>query len=172
MKSPFVKFGIIGGALIIVYTMVVFLFIGDFGSLTAESLKTVEALGYLRYLILLLAVLYALNFVKKSSEESLAYKKVFMGGFIVAVVIALCVGIMEAGYLWANPNFMEQYGKLYIESKQASGATEAEITEIKKQMEDYSWMQNPAAGGVFYFFETLLLGSVFSAIGSFFFRKK
>lgn len=172
MKNPFVKFGVIAGSLILVYSVAVFAWIGDFSKLDANTLSMVEWLGYLRYLILLLAVLHALNYCKKNLIEELNYKKLLYSGLLVSAVVAAFVGLMEAGYSIANPDFMEQYGKLYLESKQAAGASEQELQEMKKYMEDYKWMQNPAASGIFYFFETFLLGVVFSAIGSFFFRKK
>ncbi|MEP7256425.1 MAG: DUF4199 domain-containing protein [Ferruginibacter sp.] len=172
MKKITLNFGLMAGAIIIVYSFIVFMVFGDFSKMTPGQFQMVEVLGYLRYIILLLTVFFAMRTFKKNTGQSLNYWKIVKQGVMVALVVAVCVGIMEAVYLSLNPDFYEKFGKMYVEQLKAGGATEKAINAAKQEMENYKWMQNPLMTGIFYFFETALIGSVASLIMGRFMKSK
>ena len=93
-------------------------------------------------------------------------------GIFVALVVAVLVGLMEFAYILANPGFYEQYGEIYLTRMTSEGASATEIAAAKEQMEAYAFMANPVVSGVFYFFETTLVGTVAAMIIAIFMRKK
>lgn len=172
MKKITLTFGLMAGVIIIVYSFIVFMLFGDFSKMTAGQFQMVEILGYLRYLILLLTVFFAMRTFKKNTDRALNYWQIVKQGVMVALVVAVCIGIMEAVYLLLNPGFYEKFGKMYAEQLKAGGATEKAINAAKQEMDNYKWMQTPLMTGVFYFFETALTGSVASLIIGRFLKSK
>ena len=163
-------FGGIAGVIIAAYSLTIFFTIGDFANMSLERLALVEKLGYVRYLILLAVVVFAIRVYKKGSETPPSYWSLVKQGVFTALVVAICVAIMEAAYMMLNPEFMDQYGQLRLDKLIAENASAEEIAAFKAEMEQYEFMANPLAMGVFYFFETAILGSVVSLIASIFFR--
>jgi hypothetical protein len=70
-----------------------------------------------------------------------------------------------------NPDFMEASKQMYEEHMRQSGSSQAEIEAAKKQMEAWSFMGTPLGAGVFYLFETLLVGTVVALIAGLFVRR-
>ncbi len=171
MKTP-LKLGLVGGGLILLYTYAVFLAYGDFSTVTLEQLGTIEKLGYLRYVLMLLSIFYGIR-TFHAEAKTVSYGSALLSGVKVAVVVATVVGFMEFAYVqWWNPEFMEQYGKLMLEGLEKSGATDAKIAEMKQQMEAFAWMRNPLAMGAFYFAETMVIGTIGSLLLALFYRTK
>lgn len=172
MKKLILQFGLISGLVIVAYSMTVMFFFGDIAKLSPKEFQMVEVLGFLRYIILLLTVFLAMRAVRKQAETQPGFWPVVRSGILVAVVIAFLVGLMEFGYILSNPGFFEQYGELYLSRLQADGAPEVEIAAARQQMEDFAFMANPVANGIFYFIETALIGTVSALIMGIFLRKK
>ena len=170
MKKTTLTFGLLSGLIIIAYSVVVFLWMGE--DITVEKFAVAEMLGFLRYVILLLAIFFTLWTMRKRSEGGISFGRLFKEGFFVAVIAALFVGAMEAIYLSVYPGFMEQAQSIYIERMVADGATATELAEMKGQMEAFAWMQKPALSGLFYFFETLLVGTVGAVLMGLFLKRK
>lgn len=70
MKKPVLTFGVLAGAIIAIYSLAVLAYVGDFSSVSPETFRTVEILGYLRYVILLLGVFFAIRTFRNSFPES------------------------------------------------------------------------------------------------------
>ena len=170
MKKTTLTFGILSGVIILAYSVVVFLYMGT--DITVEKFAVAEVLGFLRYVILLLAIFFTLWTMRKRAESGISFGRLFREGFFVAVIAALFVGAMEAVYMALYPDFMEQAQAIYIERMVADGATATELAEMKGQMEAFSWMRVPALSGLFYFFETLLVGTVGAVLMSLFLKRK
>lgn len=79
-------------------------------------------------------------------------------------MVAILVGLMEMVYMLINPQFMEQYAEMTTRKMVESGATSDMIAAHKKEMEQYKWMANPVFMGLFYFFETAVLGTIMSLV--------
>lgn len=172
MKKTVLTFGLLSGGIIILYTIIVFMVYGDFPNITPEEFAVVEILGYLRYVILLLTVIFAIRYFKKQNGNQGTFKQLFMAGFNTVLVVSVLVGLMEFCYMLMNPGFIEQYVDIVQKSMQAKGATAAEIAAKKAEMDNYRWMANPAATGVFYFLETAIIGTILSLIGALIIRTR
>jgi len=172
MKTSFnsstVQVGIIVGLAIVIYSVTGFLAFGK----SAEAYATLEKLGYLRYVILLVGVFIGMRLMAKKQTDTYTYMQAVMPGVVVALLAAVWVGLMEGTYIIVNPEFYESYGQYYMEKLQAEGASAAEIEAARAQMESFSWMANPWASGLFYFVETFLVGSIGAFIMGLFFQRK
>lgn len=163
-------FGGIAGAIIVIYTFVIFFAFGSFEDMSFQRLALVETLGYLRYLILFAVIIFSLRVIKKASTTPLTYWQLVKQGVLTALVVAICVGLMEVAYILINPDFMEQYANLQLQKMTSEGASPEKITEFKSELEQFAFMAKPIPMGVFYFFETAILGAVASLIIALFFR--
>lgn len=173
MKKTVLTFGIMAGVIIIAYTFVTLLILGDFGKMTPKDLAAAEALGYIRYLILLLGVVMAMVTYRKNVAGPISYGRALRVGVLVAVVTALFVGAMELTYVaFINPEFYDQYAKLTASAMQARGASAAEIAETQSQLQSMQWMTSPGMTGLFYFVETAVIGIILSLIAAIFIRRK
>ncbi|HEX6914554.1 MAG TPA: DUF4199 domain-containing protein [Chitinophagaceae bacterium] len=172
MKNVSIRFGIIAGIIIIAYSILVFLVMGDFSSMDAGDFKKVEMLGFLRYIILFLTVFLSIRYFKKQNSGEGTFRQLFLAGLYTALVIAMLVGLMELLYMWLNPQFISQYAELSTRKLQESGASAERIAEHKKQLEQFSWMASPAIMGVYYFLETAVLGAICSAIVGLLMRRR
>ena len=164
MKKIVLTFGILSGIIIIIYSFAVFLIFGDFAKMSAQEFNTVEKLGYLRYIILLLTIVFAVRYYKKQNGGQGSFKQLFVAGFYTALIVAVLVGLMEFVYMLVNPDFMDQYAAIMENKMKAEGATAEMIAKQQKQVESMKWMAHPAGMGIFYFFETAILGTIVSVI--------
>ena len=169
MKKTTLTFGLVAGAITLLYSLGVMLWMG--ADITPEKFAVAEALGFLRYIILLLAVFFTLWTLRKRNPEKVGFRPLFREGLLVTLVIAAFVGILEAVYMAANPDFMQEAQAIYMGGMVAKGATAAEIAEMQAQMEAFSWMENPVLSGLFYFGEVLLIGTVASALMALFMKR-
>ncbi|HEX2787221.1 MAG TPA: DUF4199 domain-containing protein [Ignavibacteria bacterium] len=175
MKKAALTFGLIGGVLVIIYSAILFMTFGDFGNMPLDKLGILEVMGYLNYLILILAIFFAMRAQKKEwseSGQSMKYMSIVKVGLMVSFIVALFVGIGEFIYISINPEFFNQYGDLMVRKLEAGGASAQEITDLRQSMEDFKWMQNPIGSGVFYFFESFVIGAVIAFIFGIFLRPK
>jgi hypothetical protein len=75
-------------------------------------------------------------------------------------------------YLYLNPGFMEQYAEITLKRMMEQGAGAEKMAAYKKEMEQYKWMASPVGMGLFYFFETAVLGTIMSLFVAIFARTK
>jgi hypothetical protein len=172
MKRITLTFGLISGTVIIVYTFVVLLVFGDFSTMSLRQFRMVEALGYLRYLILLLTIFFAMRTFCKQAGQPVNYLTIVKQGIMVTILVAILIGIMEYFYMVVTPDFYENYSQLYIKQMKHNGATTEMMNQAKHEMGNYKWMQNPLMTGLFYFFETFLIGAVATLLIGIFLKSK
>ena len=170
MKNQSLKIGTLAGLIVVAYSVAVFFWMD--GELTPEKYATAEVLGFLRYLVLAAAVLWVMWKARQDNSAPPTFKNLIGKGILVTLVVALFVGLMEAAYISFNPEFMEQAQDIYLKRMVADGASATEIADMQTQMESYAWMKQPALSGLFYFVETMLVGSVASLILALLIRKK
>ena len=163
--------GLATGGAIVLFSLVLFWALGDFADVTVDDLKRVEAWGYARYLFLLLGVVGAMVVYRRRTEGSIGYGRMLGLGVGVAVVTGLIVGLLEGIYVAVNPDFFDHYNRLAGEAMRADGATPERLAALRKQQEDFAWMRDPAALGVFYFFETTFFGSLIAIAAAAFTRR-
>ena len=172
MKKIALTFGLIGSGLILVYFVITFLLLSDAANLTAETLGIAEVLGYLRYLILLLTIVFAMRAYRQQTTPPVTYWGIVKVGLVVSVIVGVVVGLMEMIYIALTPEFFDGYYNATIESMTRKGASAAEIDGFKQTFEQLSWMKNPGLAGLFYLVETALIGCVMSFIVGIFMRSK
>lgn len=172
MKRTVLTFGITAGVLIFAYSMLVLAIMGDFAKMTPKDLTMSYVLGYLRYVLLLLGVTMGMVAYRKNIAGPISYGRAFKVGLLIALVTGVFVGGMEATYIAYNPDFYDQYARLMVESKKAEGAGEAELEKVRQEQADYQWMATPGMTGIFYFFETAVIGTIISLIAARFARRK
>jgi hypothetical protein len=175
MKKSALTFGLIGGGLVILYSAILFITFGDFETMPLDKLGILEVMGYLNYLILILAIFFAMRAQKKEwseSGQSVKYMNIVKVGLMVSLIVALFVGMGEFIYISVNPEFFNQYGDLMVRKLEANGAPPQEITDLRQSMEDFKWMQNPIGSGIFYFFESFVIGAIISFIFGIFLKPK
>lgn len=164
MKKTAITFGLISGGIIVAYSLLTFLIFGDFSKITPEKFAMVEMLGYLRYVILILTVIFAIRYFKKQNGNQGTFKELFLAGLNTVLIVAVLVGLMELFYMMANPGFMEQYADMMVKSLEKQGASAAKIAAKKQEMASMKWMASPAVMGIFYFVETAVIGAIVSVI--------
>ena len=172
MKKITLTFGLVSGAIIIAYTFAVLIIFGDFSKMSSNEFQMVELLGYLRYLIILVTVFFAMRTFIRKSGQSFNYWQIVKQGIMVTLLVAFLIGIMEYVYMIVNPDFYENYGNMYTSQLKLHGATTETLDRAKQEMSNYKWMQNPLMTGIFYFFETAVIGSVASLIIGLFLKKQ
>lgn len=172
MKKIALTFGLIGSGLILLYFFITFLLLGDVENLTADTLQIAEVLGYLRYLILLLTVIFAMRTFRQQITLPYSYWSIVKIGLAVSVIVGIVVGLMEMLYIALTPEFFDGYYSATIETMTKSGASTTEIDAFKQTFEEFSWMKNPLLAGLFYLAETALIGCVMSFIVGIFMRAK
>lgn len=174
MKKAALTFGLIGGGLVIIYSFILLATFGDFENLPLEKVSVMEVLGYLNYLILILAIFFAMKTQKKEwvqSDQSKKYMDIVKVGLLVSLIIALFVGIGESIYISQNPDFYDQYCALMAKKYTAEGNPE-KIADMQQFLDSNSWIKTPLGSGVFYGLQSLVLGFVIAFIFGVFLRQK
>lgn len=161
-KSP-VTVGLLVSGLIVLIFFGSFWAFGDFASMKAEDLDTLEVLGFSRYLLLLLAIFYIIWQTREKTAGRISFKAAFRPGWLTGLIISVFVGLMEGVYIVVNPGFMQQYSQIYTQKLNAEGKA-AEAAQFQAEMKSWEWMANPWAMGGFYLVETLFLASAFAAL--------
>lgn len=157
------------GATIFAYSMLLFLVLGDSIFRSPEKMQLAEAMGWLRYIILLLGIILGMRAFRKQSKEEVTYGKAFLTGLLVSLMTSLLVALMEYVYVaFMNPGFYAQYTQAALQ--QISDPKQRELFEAG--MKEWAWMQSAPMTAVFYFFETAVFGTILSLIAAAFYRKK
>ena len=172
MKKIVLTFGILSGLIIIIYSAAVFLVFGEFSKMSDADFNKVEKLGYLRYIILLLTIIFAVLSFKKQNGGKGSFKQLFLAGFYTALVVGLLVGLMELVYIMMNPNFMQEYSARMETMLRQGGASAEKLASHRSEIESMKWMANPVGMGVFYFIETSVLGTVIAVLTALIARTK
>lgn len=172
MKKVALTFGLIGSGLILVYFLIVFLLLGDPTKMTSDTLQVAEVFGYLRYLILLLTLIFAMRSYRQQPGVAATYWGVVRAGVIVSLIVGFVVGLMEMIYVAITPEFFDGYYNATMQSMQLRGASATEIASFKEMFESFSWLRNPALTGLFYFAQIVVLGGILSLIIGIFMRPK
>lgn len=176
MKRTALLFGGIAALLVFIYGGAVFGIMGtDFKSMSAHDFQTMQILGYARYLILIVGVFMAMRSFKKeaSSKEGnagVSYGSVVLIGIGVSAVVAIAIGAAECSFMLMNPNFIQDYGTGMMNSMRAQGVSEQVIQQSAAEMQRFSFVQNPLLVGVYYFFETFVIGAISALIFAFFLK--
>lgn len=116
--------------------------------------------------------------IKKWRDDQNAGSLTFGQGFLIGLYISLIASTMYViswmvEFHFFMPDFMEKLTAHTLEQAKAAGATAAEITKKKSEMEPYEAMyQNPLMFAQITYTEILPVGLVVSVVSAFILKKK
>jgi hypothetical protein len=171
MKKYILIFGAVAGAIIILYSLFLFAAMGDLATMTPEDLQTASLIGYIRYPVLLLGVVMGMVAYRRATAGPLEYRRMLTLGVGVALVTAVFVGLLELGYVAANPDYYDNYSRIALEAMKASGASSSDLVAFRQHQESFAFMKSPYVTGAWYFVETAMVGSLFAAIAALFTKR-
>jgi Protein of unknown function (DUF4199) len=170
MNKLMLKYSIIVGVLVLIYTCIVFFYLGDVSRWSIAEVNKVEMLGLLRYAFVVVGMLTGVR-ILASQSENFGYTQAVSAGIVIAVVAGVFIGVSEMIYILQHPNYYEIYGNIHLQTMQAQHAKPADIALFKQHLADYQFMANPWTSGVWYFMETCIVGALASLIMGIFLRK-
>ena len=165
-------YGISCGLIIILYSLVSLSLMGDFTGVDPTRFCLFQALGYLRYLLLTLTIYFALRAFRNQEAGPVNFRPLLRTGVLLALVVAVMIGLMEGAYVFFNPDFYDHYMAAYIRHLQATGAGEEEVRQIRDSMSQGGFMKTPLANGLYYFFETACIGNIATLALAMFMRNR
>jgi hypothetical protein len=171
MKKQVLIFGLLASGVIFFYSYIVFMLFGDWNNMTPKKMAVMEVFGYLRYLILIIAIFFAMKSVRKETLN-INYMSIVKIGLMVSIIISFFIGIGEWIYAVINPDFFDKYSEITIKGLQEEGASPERIAEHYTALEQFGWMRNPYLSALFYFFQTFIIGAIVSFLFGIFLRSK
>ncbi len=172
MNKPAWKYGLISGAIILVYSAIALYMLGDPSLAGQAQFDLFQSLGYLRYLILLVFLYLAMRSFRNQTPEPPTFRPLMRTGVLVTLVAALMAGLLEGVYLVLNPGFYEHYMVAYISRLKTSGAPEVEIRQLEDSLKQAGFMKTPLANGMYYFLEMAFIGNIASLAFAMLMRKR
>jgi hypothetical protein len=172
MNKTSLVYGLITGLVILVSFFALSAFMGAPEELTPEKYRQAEAVGQVRYLILLVGIVLAMLSFRKQSAGSVTYRSAIGIGIQAALVIAVIVALMEGAFMAMNPEFGEAAKDVYLQEMRDSGASADKIAAETEKMDSMAWMMTPAGTGAFYLFETAVAGTLVALIAGIFVKRK
>jgi hypothetical protein len=164
MKKSIIKYGLIGGAISIVF-MMVFAICFD-----KSNLDHGMVVGYIGIILLSLPIYFGIADYAKTAVEKPGYLKQLGTGLLIAIIAGLCYALTwTILYYTMFPDFMEKYSASVIEK-----ATKAHksIEEIQKLNEQLAGFKKIYANGplailfITFLTEPLPVGIIISLISS------
>ena len=165
-------YAIIAGVVIVLYHFIVFAVMGDISKLSPVQWQTLEILGFARYIILILGVTFSIRSYRNSNPDKTSFKALFIVGLAAATIVAHFVGLMEFGWVLAHPNFFDEYMKAQTLQMQQSGMSPEKMQQMRIATEQTKFLQTPLMNGIFYFVETLMIGTIASVASAAVMKKR
>ncbi|MAL19135.1 MAG: DUF4199 domain-containing protein [Balneola sp.] len=132
---------------------------------------------WIGYLVMIIALSMIFVGIKQYRDEHLGgvikFGKAFLTGLYIALIAsAIYVGVWELYLQVSGVDFIANYQASMIENMQADGASQAEISAMKDQMEFYAEMyENPFLRILITLSEILPVGLIISLISAALLRK-
>ena len=133
MKKIVLSFGLISGVIVtaLMWLMLAMMKAG----FTAHGLVW----GYATMIIALSLVFFGIKSYRDNNGGRITFLKGLQVGILISLISAVCYGIRwEAYYRTSGADFMQQYTAQYIEQMKAKGASDAEIADTQKQMDQFA----------------------------------
>ena len=166
MKKLIIKFGLIGGLLMVGFGFVSVALVG-----TAEGGYALgEIIGYASILVAMLLIIVAQLNYRKEQGGLLSFSEAFKIGLGISSIGGLAFGLYNAVYvLWIDPDFMRNYFA-YTENIQITDPS----FEAKYQVypDSYGFFASTFGQSLLMFLTVFLIGFVISIIGGLFLQRK
>lgn len=163
MRKIVLTFGLIAGAILSAMMLITLPFQDRIGF---------DKGAIIGYTTMVLAFMMVFAGVKSYRDNvaggSVGFGRAFGVGLAITLVASACyVATWEVIYYRMAPDFGEKYGEYIIEKERAGGASEAELTERRREMEQFQEMyKNPLVNVAFTFLEPLPVGVLFTLVAA------
>ena len=171
MKKIVLIYGLIAGV-IVGAMMMITMPLYESGTL---KLDNGELLGYTTMVIALSMVFFGVKSYRDNHlKGAITFGNALKVGLLITLIAALIYGFSwEVTRLNMKGDFMVLYGEKQMEKMKAGGATEVELMEAKKKMDDFATMyKNPIIRFGFTLMEIAPVGIIISLLSAALLRKK
>ena len=163
MRKIVLTFGLIAGAILSAMLFISFRFHDEIG------FDRGEIIGYTSMVAAFLLIFFGIRSYRDNvAGGTIRFGRAFVVGASIAVVASLCyVPAWALIYSRVAPDFVEKYQAHLIAEARADGATEAEITAKKAELDKYAVMyRNPVIRSAITFVEPMPVALVISLVSA------
>jgi hypothetical protein len=168
MKKIVWTFGLISGAIMAVFMAVTVPFIDDHGS---KGL----IVGYTGMVAAFLLVYFGVRSYRENVlGGTISFGRAFSAGILIVAISSICyVATWEVIYYKFMPDFYAKYGQSMVERARASGKSEAEVAQVRAEMDTMvKRVENPLFVTVMTFIEPFPVGLVIALVSAGVLRRK
>jgi hypothetical protein len=161
-------FGLISGAVMAVFMAATLPFVGDHGA--ADAL-----VGYAGMVAAFLLVYFGVRSYRDNVlGGTISFGRAFTAGILIAAIASVCyVATWEVIYYRFMPDFYTKYGQSVVERARKSGKSEAEVAQVKADMDAMGKrVENPIFVAVVTFGEPFPVGLVIALVSAGVLRRK
>ena len=169
MKKTVLTFGLIGGAIIAILTLVTLPFAHKIGF--DYSL----VVGYTVMVLSFLMVFFGIRSYRDNiGGGTISFGRAFAVGALIVLIISVCYVVnWEILYFKFMPNFVNDYSNYMVEKMKAAGATQPAIDAKLQEMKQMKQMlDNPFLNAAMSFIEPLPVGLIITLISSLILKKR
>lgn len=151
MRKIVLKFGLIAGAMMSAMMLISFLFHDQIGFGKAGYI-----VGYTSMVLAFLMVFVGVKSYRDNvAGGSVTFGRAFKVGLMITAIASICyVATWQVVYYKFMPDFLDKYAAYSLDKAKKSGATDAQIAEKSKQMEEVKEMyKNPLVNIAFTFLQ-------------------
>ncbi len=163
MRKIVLAFGLIAGAILSVMMLLTIPFQDQIG------FDRGVVIGYTTMVIAFLMVYFGVrSFRDNVAGGSVSFGRAFLVGIGITAVASVCyVATWQVIYRKIAPDFMDKYVAYSIEKYRASGASEAELSTMRREYQSYEEMyKNPLVNIGITFLEPLPVGLLFTLVSA------
>ena len=169
MKKTVLTFGLIGGAVIAVLTLVTLPFSKQLGY--DKSL----IIGYTVIVLSFLMVYFGIRSYRDNiGGGTISFGRAFAVGALIVLITSICYVVnWEIMYFKFMPNFVNDYSNYMVEKMRAAGSSQQAIDAKLQEMKQLKQMlDNPFLNAAMSFIEPLPVGLIITLISSLILRKR
>jgi hypothetical protein len=163
MRKTVLTFGLIAGAFLAAMMLLTLPFQDRIG------FDKGAIIGYTTMVLAFLMVYFGVrSYRDRVAGGSVTFGRALKVGLLIMAIATLCyVATWELIYYRLAPDFGDKYAAYAVEKAKASGATEAQLTERRRQMAQFKEMyRNPLVNIAFTLLEPLPVGIVFTLVAA------
>ncbi|MEO8505107.1 MAG: DUF4199 domain-containing protein, partial [Acidobacteriota bacterium] len=160
MRKIVLTFGLIAGAMMSLMMVISLQFHDQIGFGKAGYI-----VGYTSMVLAFLMVFFGVKSYRDNvAGGSVTFSRAFKVGLMITAIASTCyVATWQVVYYKFMPDFVDKYAAYSLDKAKKSGATDAQLAEVTKQMADFKEMyKNPLLNIAFTFLEPLPVGLLFT----------
>ena len=170
MKSIVLKYGIISGVILVIFTAVAIplCFSG------VIPFERSEIIGYSAMVLSFLMVFFGIRSYRQRIGGTITFANAFKVGILITLITcAFYVVSWEIVYFGFIPDFEETYAAFTVKKMRESGASAAEIAATEAKMEDFKRLyKNPLFNVGITFLEVFPVGLIVTVVSAAILRKR